>query len=87
MTRIHAVAVVALIAPGLAFAQERDAEGREIRYEERTTIDFEEVDVEGELVKPEGNLLTETKRASFNPMIRFREDFNVEMKQSVDEVK
>lgn len=87
MTRSSAVVLVALFVPGLAFAQERDTEGREIRYEERTTIDFDEVDVEGELVKPEGNLLTETKRASFNPMIRFREDFNVEMKQSVDEVK
>jgi hypothetical protein len=58
-----------------------------VKYKERTEIDFEDVDVNGELVKPAGALLIDRKRASFNPLIRLREDFNDEMKQSVDEVK
>jgi hypothetical protein len=74
-----------------AFAQDDEASaeetGRQVRYKERTEIDFEEVDVNGELVKPQGSLLLDRKRASFNPLIRIRQDFNAEMKESVDEVK
>lgn len=87
MTRLSLFAVLGLFVSFNAFAQEVDEEGREVRYKERTEIDFEEVDVSGELVKPEGQLLLERKKASFNPLIRFREDFNVEMKQSIDEIK
>lgn len=68
-----------------AFAQD-DAD-RAVKYKERTEIDFEGVDVQGELVKPQGQLLLDRRKASFNPLIRLREDFNNEMKQSVDEVK
>jgi hypothetical protein len=60
---------------------------RQIQYKERTEIDFEGVDVTGELVKPAGALLMDTKRNQFNPLIRLRENFDVEMRASVDEVK
>jgi hypothetical protein len=78
-----------LFAPAAAYAQDEvDADsGRSIKYKERTEIDFEEVDVSGELVKPQGQLLLDRKRASFNPLIRLRENWNEEMKDSVDEVK
>ncbi len=69
-----------------ALAQDDDA-SRQVKYKERTEIDFEGVDVQGELVKPQGQLLLDRRKASFNPLIRLREDFNNEMKQSVDEVK
>lgn len=72
--------------PSLALAQE-ETEGREVRYKERTEIDFDGVDVEGELVKPSGQLLSERRKANFNPLIRLRLNFNEEMKRSVDEVK
>lgn len=62
-------------------------ENRDVKYKERTEIDFEGVDVTGELVKPQGQLLLDRRKASFNPLIRLREDFNKEMQQSVDEVK
>jgi hypothetical protein len=92
MTRLAIVAAFAALglSPLVAstgYAQAVDDEGREIRYKARTEIDFEEVDVTGELVKPQGQLLLERKKASFNPLIRFREDFNEEMRQSIDEVK
>lgn len=88
---IAALAVFQL-APHAAFAQDTppaDAGGGEqkVKYKERTEIDFEQVDVSGELVKPEGTLLIDRKRASFNPLIRLRQDWNNEMKDSVDEVK
>ncbi len=79
---------VGLVAfPGVAAAQETDETGRQIKYKERTEIDFEGVDVNGELVKPAGTLLLDRRKANFNPLIRIRENFAEEMKQSVDEVK
>lgn len=76
---------------GVASAQEEGAEApaddRKVTYKSTTEIDFEGLDVAGELVKPAGALLMERKRASFNPLIRLRTDFNEEMAQSVDQIK
>ncbi len=68
-----------------AFAQ--DAEEPKVVYKSRTEIDFEGVEVDGELVKPQGALLLDRKRANFNPLIKLRTDFDDEMDKSVDEVK
>ena len=73
-----------LLMPAAALAQD---DGRQIKYKERTEIDFEGVDVTGELVKPAGSLLLDRRKANFNPLIRLRENWDEEMKQSVDEVK
>jgi len=82
--------VVGLSFSGAAFAQnagEVDPEsGRQIKYKERTEIDFEGVDVTGELVKPQGQLLLDRRKAEFNPLIKLRTDFNDEMKASVNEI-
>lgn len=56
MTRLLFVALAVSLSSS-AFAQETDEEGRQIKYKERTEIDFEGVDVTGELVKPQGQLL------------------------------
>lgn len=80
------LALTALLVAAPAFAQDEDS-GRQIKYKERTDIDFEAVDVTGEMVKPSGQLLMEATRQQFNPLIRLRENFDKEMKQSVDEVK
>ena len=52
-----------------------------------TEIDFDGVEVQGELVKPQGSLLLERKHAKFNPMIKLRTDFDDLMEDSVQEVK
>lgn len=80
-----AILGVALIS-GAAWAQDDD-EDRKVQYKSRTEIDFEGVEVAGELVKPQGALLLDRKRASFNPLIKLRTDFNQEMSESVNEVK
>jgi len=76
--------MILLLVTFLCFAQDDD---RDIRYKEKTEIDFEELDVEGELVKPQGALLLDRKRATFNPLIKLRSDFNPEMSKSVSEIK
>ena len=85
LSRTLAIAAAFALFATPALAQDDD--GRQVKYKERTEIDFEGVDVQGELVKPQGQLLLDRRKASFNPLIRLREDFNNEMKQSVDEVK
>jgi hypothetical protein len=76
--------MILLLITSLAIAQDND---RQIRYKEKTEIDFEGVDVTGQLVKPQGALLLDRKRASFNPLIKLRTDFNQEMSDSVTEIK
>ena len=80
--------------PGVAMAQDDDAgtegtdsSGKKVIYKAKTEIDFEGLEVAGELVKPNGALLLDRKRAAFNPLIKLRTDFNDEMDQSVDQVK
>lgn len=69
---------------GLAMAQEDD---RTIQYQKRTEIDFEALDIEGEMVKPQGSLLMERQKTKFNPLIELRTDWNHEMASSVQEIK
>tara|TARA_R110002110_G_scaffold73084_5_gene194120 strand:+ start:175 stop:405 length:231 start_codon:yes stop_codon:yes gene_type:complete len=73
-----------MLIVNLAFAQDED---RSVTYRKRTEIDFEGVDISGELVKPQGALLLDRKRASFNPLIKLRTDFNPEISASVTEIK
>lgn len=89
---MHAIRITSLIAlvaltTGSAFAQEEGDGEQKVVYKERTEIDFEGVEVAGELVKPQGALLLDRKRANFNPLIKLRTDFDEEMEKSVDEVK
>jgi|TARA_X000001388_G_scaffold74504_1_gene67613 hypothetical protein len=56
-------------------------------YQQRTEIDFESVDINGELVKPEGILTQERVTATFNPMIRLRLDWDDEITSSVNEIE
>jgi hypothetical protein len=86
---IFPLTLALLAAP--AFAQDEEDEaaaaGRRVVYKSKTEIDFEAVEVAGELVKPQGALLLDRKRGSFNPLIKLRADFNDEMDASVDEIK
>jgi hypothetical protein len=67
---------------GLAFAQDR-----EIRYQRETEIDFDAIDITGEMVKPQGSLIAERSTARFNPLIELRTDWNPEIAASVREIK
>ena len=84
---ITVVAFVFTLFSGAPWAQDEEEEDRRVQYQSRTEIDFEGVEVAGELVKPQGALLLDRKRASFNPLIKIRTDFNQEMSESVNEVK
>ena len=68
----------------LAFGQE---DNRIIRYQKETEIDFDGLEIEGELIKPTGALIVERSGVKFNPLIELRTDWNNEMSQSVSNVK
>lgn len=56
-------------------------------YKTKTEIDFEDLEIEGALQKPQSALVLERKKANFNPLIQLRTDWNQEMDQSIDEIK
>ena len=66
---------------------ERDADGNRVVNKSKTEIDFEDLEIEGILQKPQSALVLERKKANFNPLIKLRTDWNDAMEQSVDEVK
>lgn len=72
-----------LILIGLSFAEDNS----EIQYQKRTEIDFEAIDIDGELIKPQGSLIIDRSVATFNPLIELRTDWNLEMNQSVNNIK
>ena len=76
------VLILSLLFPFPANAQER-GDNERIIYKQRTEIDFEGVDIQGELVKPQGPLLLDRRAASFNPLIKLRENWNLEIKESI----
>lgn len=69
---------------GTSFAEDGDPQ---IQYKSKTEIDFEGLEVAGELIKPSGSAINVRRSAPFNPLIKLRTDFNEEMNQSVNEIK
>jgi len=72
---------------GISFADDSSKEEPKVIYKAKTEIDFEGVEIAGELVKPQGQLILDRQRAQFNPLIKLRTDFDDEMDKSVDEIK
>ena len=75
-----------LVLTSSAFADEPKEEPKVI-YKQKTEIDFEGVELQGELVRPQGSLILDRKRASFNSMVWIRADFDDEMDKTVEEIK
>ena len=69
---------------GLVFAKEPEPV---IKYKKETEIDFEGLEIEGELLKPMGSVIRDRKVAPFNPLISLRTDFNQEIIKSAHEIK
>ena len=60
---------------------------RRVVYKQRTEIDFEGIEIEGALVRPQGALILDRTAGSFNPLIRLRIDFEPELNNSVNYIK
>tara|TARA_R110002073_G_scaffold283803_2_gene448126 strand:- start:391 stop:636 length:246 start_codon:yes stop_codon:yes gene_type:complete len=78
--------IIIFLLSGVAYADDKEEEPKVV-YKQRTEIDFEGVEIEGELVKPQGSLVLDRRHAKFNPMIKLRTDFDDEMDKSIQEIK
>ena len=85
--KIFPLLMLSILFTSNAYGQEEVKEDRQIKYKERTEIDFEGVDVVGELVKPAGKLLINRRKASFNPLIQLRKNFDQEMIRSTKDIQ
>jgi len=70
-----------------SIARGADDENDRVVYKSKTEIDFEDLEIEGVLQKPQSALILDRKKASFNPLIRIRTDWNDSIERSVDEIK
>ena len=64
-----------------------EANAQDVVYKDKTEIDFEAVDVEGQLKKPQGQITMERIKANFSPLVQLRENFSMEMTQSVNDIQ
>lgn len=80
------LAVVVALASFGALAQKETVirEADRTVFRKKTTIDFTDVAVEGELTKPEGSYNVSKKKTSFKTLIKIRDNFNPELQKSVD---
>ena len=78
---LAAFAATAAEAPkGVKVVREPD----KVVVRKRTVVDFDDVTVQGELVKPEGSYLLHRNKTRFEPLIQLRDDFDRELRQSAD---
>lgn len=86
--RTTALLMIMLPLSLTALAQSQDGQTkRPIKYAERTEIEFDKIDVKGELTGPDGIIASERVAAEFESFISLRSNFNAEMAESVDAVK
>jgi hypothetical protein len=52
----------------------------------KTTVDFTDVAVEGELTKPEGSYVLDRNKTRFQSLVKIRDNFVPELQKSVDKL-
>ena len=84
---MRTIALILGLFAGEAHADDKDVSSEKVLYKSTTEIDFEGLDIDAEIVKPQGSLVLERRRAAFNPLIQLRINWNEEIAQSTDYVK
>ncbi|MFO0598996.1 MAG: hypothetical protein U0228_27050 [Myxococcaceae bacterium] len=82
--------LVVMVLVGGAFSGTALAEDKVVReadktvFRKKTTIDFTDVAIDGELTKPEGSYSVSKKKTTFKTLIKVRDNFNPELQKSVE---
>jgi len=75
------------VAPGLVAAQQRAAApAGDVQYKSKTVYDFDDDIVEGDLIRPEGELVDTRKGAKHSSLIKIRPHFVPEMLKSAEDI-
>ena len=77
---------LALIFATKSYAQDAVQEEDKISYKKKTTIDFSDKTIEGELVKPEGAFVGVRKDIKFKNFIKVRANFRDKLAESADNI-
>jgi hypothetical protein len=85
MRRALVVAVLAVFAAP-ALAQDAQVEADKTVYSKKTVIDFSDVQIDGELTKPEGSYIKNRKKTRFRNLIELRGNFRPELSRSVSKL-
>jgi hypothetical protein len=91
MKLVIGMALLGLMAvgmPGRAFAADKPAAGGDdnTQYKAKTVYDFEDDMVEGDLQRPDGELVNSLKKTEHSSLIEIRKDFIPEMLKSLEDV-
>ena len=78
-------AVLALVFATAAYSQDAVQEDK-ITYKKKTTIDFSDKTIEGELTKPEGAFVGVRKDIKFKNFIKIRANFRDKLSESADNI-
>ena len=85
--KIFAVTLLAALALGVRAEAQSVVRGQDKTvYKQRTSIDFSDVTLDGELTKPEGQYGLARTKTKFNSLIRLRTNFTPELKKSVEQL-
>lgn len=76
-----------LLFSSQAFAKDEEEGDRKVVYRQKTEIDFEGLEIEAVLQKPQSALVIERRSASFNPLIKLRTDFNDKIEEDIEKIK
>ena len=77
------IAVLGLAGVNAAYAQEADDN---TTYKSKTVYDFEDDNVEGDLQRPDGELVSSINTAQHESLIEIRKDFIPEMLKSLEDI-
>ena len=91
LTGLSAVAVAQQATPPAAKpaasgAPQAVPSDENVQYKAKTVYDFEDDMVEGDLQRPDGELIEANKRAKHSSLIEIRKDFIPEMLKSLEDV-
>jgi hypothetical protein len=80
-----------IAAPGTALAQDKAAANppagdENTTYKAKTVYDFEDDMVEGDLQRPDGELVNALKKTEHSSLIEIRKDFIPEMLKSLEDI-
>ena len=75
-----------LFAAAPAIAQDVIQEEDTVSYRKKTSIDFSDVNISGELTKPEGAYVGVRKNIKFKNFIKVRANFRDKLSDSVDNI-
>ncbi len=87
MTKTLIATAALLIFSMSAFAQDNIIQEEDtVKFNKKTVIDFSDVNIEGELTKPEGSYIKQKKKTRFRNLIDMRGNFVPELSRSMSKL-